>query len=62
MDTQLIAVVSKLFIGIDIQKRSWKVHCGTDLHAGKTFTMTPDPKELKKYVEKHYSNYDVSAA
>jgi hypothetical protein len=27
MDTQLTAGLPKLYIGIDMHKRSWKVHC-----------------------------------
>lgn len=52
----------KLYIGIDIHKRSWKVHCATDLFSGKTFTMPPKPELLKTYVDKHYLNYEVSTA
>lgn len=39
-----ITALPKLYIGIDIHKRSWKVHCATDLFAGKSFSMNPDPK------------------
>jgi len=37
----------KLFIGIDIHKRSWKVHCATDLSCGRIFSMSPDPECLR---------------
>ncbi|MGB5394876.1 MAG: IS110 family transposase, partial [Lutimonas sp.] len=30
--------------------------------SGKSFTMPPDPEELKKYVEKHYSDFEVTTA
>jgi transposase len=53
---------SKLFIGIDIHKRSWKIHCSTDLSGGKTFSMDPRPKQLKEYVNKYYSDYEVTTA
>lgn len=52
----------KLFIGIDIHKRSWKVHCATDLFSGKSFSMNPDPSQLRDYVLKHFREYDVSTA
>ncbi len=52
----------KLFIGIDIHKRSWKVHCATDLSTGKTFSMQPFPELLLSYVEKYYKDYEVSTA
>lgn len=52
----------KLFIGIDIHKRSWKVHCATDLSSGRTFSMSPDPECLREYVERHYPGHEVSTA
>lgn len=52
----------KLYIGIDIHKRSWKVHCATDLFIGKSFSMNPDPSQLRDYVLKHFSGYEVSTA
>ena len=51
MDTQQTATL-KLFIGIDIHKRSWKVHCASDLFGGKTFSMGPYPEQLQSYVLK----------
>lgn len=38
MESQQTAL-PKLFIGIDIHKRSWKVHCSTDLFCGKSFSI-----------------------
>lgn len=61
MNTQIIAP-SKLYIGIDIHKRSWKVHCSTDLFSGKTFSMSPDPEQLLRYVNKHFADHQVSVA
>jgi len=61
MDTKQTACC-KLFIGIDIHKRSWKIHCATDLSSGKTFSMPPDPDHLYAYVLKYYSGYEVSTA
>lgn len=61
MNTQITAE-SKLYIGIDIHKRSWKVHCATNLFSGKTFSMKPHAAELKKYVEKHFKDYEVNVA
>lgn len=45
----------KLFIGIDIHKRSRKIHGSTDISGGKTFSMFPSPKGLKNYVDRHFS-------
>jgi len=61
MNTQQTAY-PKLYIGIDIHKRSWKVHCATDLFAGKSFSMSPDPKQLHSYVSKHFKEYEVTVA
>lgn len=61
MQTQTTAI-PKLYIGIDIHKRSWKIHCSTDLFTGKTFSMPPHSGTLKNYVEKHYPDHEVSVA
>jgi len=61
MKTQITAL-AKLYIGLDIHKRSWKIHCSTDLFCGKTFSMPPHPEQLKAYVEKHFSGYEVFIA
>lgn len=61
METQQTAE-PKLYIGIDIHKRSWKIHCATDLTSGKTFSMPPQADLLRDYVAKHYSEYTVSTA
>ena len=61
MRTQITAC-PKLFIGIDIHKRSWKVHCATDLFSGKSFSMPPDPGRLREYVSKHFPGHEVATA
>tara|TARA_R110000868_G_scaffold45958_5_gene152206 strand:- start:15792 stop:16163 length:372 start_codon:yes stop_codon:yes gene_type:complete len=61
MNTQITAV-PKLYIGIDIHKRNWKVHCASDLFSGKSFSMSSDPDQLLKYVAKHFSGYEVTTA
>ncbi len=50
---------SKLFIGIDVHKRSWKIHTSTDLFDGSSLTIPPDAFSLKKYVDKHYQDFQV---
>ena len=52
----------KLHIGIDIHKRSWKVHCATDLFIGRSFSMPPEPKVLYDYVQKNFAGHEVSTA
>ena len=61
MYTQNTAI-PKLYIGIDMHKRSWKIHCSTDLFSGKSFSMKPNPEQLKVYVDKHYPYFEVSVA
>ncbi|MEM0932143.1 MAG: transposase [Bacteroidota bacterium] len=61
MNTQITAL-PKLYIGIDIHKRSWKVHCATDLFSGKSFSMRPDSGHLRSYVLKHFPNHEVHVA
>ena len=52
----------KLYIGIDIHKLSWKVHCATDLFCGKSFSMPPEAKTLYDYVQKNFKDHQVSVA
>lgn len=52
----------KLCIGIDIHKRSWKVHCATDLSSGRAFSMRPAPELLRDYVDRHFTGHDVATA
>ncbi len=61
METQITAL-PKLYIGIDIHKRSWKIHCATDLFSGKSISMELDPDQLLKYVEHHFRGHQVSVA
>ena len=61
MNTQQ-TVIPKLFIGIDIHKSSWKIHCATDIASGKTFSMNPNPIKLKSYVEQHFMGHEVFTA
>lgn len=53
---------AKLYIGLDIHKRSWKIHTATDLFNGKTFSAPPNAMALKDYVDKHYPDHQVSIA
>jgi transposase len=50
----------KLFIGMDIHKKSWSVHLRTDLFDHKGFTMPPRPETLVDYVSSHFGGYEVS--
>ena len=52
----------KLFIGIDIHKRSWKIQTATDMFSGKGFSQEPKAIVLKRYVDKNYPGYQVHCA
>jgi transposase len=59
MRSQTITV-PKLFIGMDIHKKSWSVHLRTDLFDHKGFSMPPDASKLVDYVTNHFSDHEVS--
>lgn len=59
MQTQITAT-PKLYIGLDIHKKSWSVFFRTDLFEHRGFTMPPDPRQLMNYVEQHFSGHEVS--
>ena len=57
-----VTTTPKLFIGIDIHKKSWKIHFCTDILSGNTKTMPPDADSLLDYVEKYYEDHQVAVA
>jgi len=59
MRSQTITV-PKLFIGMDIHKKSWSVHMRTDLFDHKGFSMPPDASKLVDYVTNHFGDHEVS--
>ena len=58
MTTQITAT-PKLYIGMDIHKKSWSVHFRTDLFDHRGFTMPPEPDKLVKYVSDHFSDHEI---
>ena len=62
MKTRQDTTDQKLFIGIDIHKRGWKIHTSTDLFDGKPLSIAPSAEVLKTYVQKHYPGYRVYTA
>jgi hypothetical protein len=50
----------KLFIGMDIHKKSWSVHLRTDRFDHKGFNMPPDPEKLVDYIDSHFTGHEVS--
>lgn len=58
MDTQITAV-PKLYIGMDIHKKSWTVHFRTDLFDHRGYTMPPEPMRLAEYIEGNFPGHEV---
>jgi transposase len=56
------ASIPKLYIGIDVHKKSWTFHYQTDLFDGKTITQPANPNTLVEWVEKHYPTHEVTCA
>lgn len=59
MKTQPTAI-PKLYIGMDIHKKSWSVHLRTDISDHKTLTIPPDCEVLYNYVNVHFPDFPVS--
>ena len=59
MATQLTAQ-PKLYIGMDIHKKSWSIHMRTDLSDHKSITIPAKADILLNYVESNFSDYQVS--
>lgn len=60
MKTQTTASIPKLFIGMDVHKKSWTCHFKTDLFDFKTITMPADPACLIDYVQKHFTAHELT--
>jgi transposase len=58
MQTQITAV-PKLYIGMDIHKKSWSVHFRTDLFEHRGFTMPPLAGQLHEYVQNNFGGHQV---
>lgn len=59
MATQLTAG-PKLYIGMDIHKRSWSVHMRTDISDHRSMTIPADEKVLFDYVQSNFAGHRVS--
>jgi len=51
--------LSKLWIGIDFHKKTWRVHFRSDLFSGNPFSMEPLPDILHSKVLKEYPDYEI---
>jgi hypothetical protein len=54
MSKQVTTYPSKLFIGLDIHKKTWKFHFATDIVSGSGHSFPPCAETIKKYVDKNY--------
>jgi transposase len=59
MQSQITAT-PKLFIGMDIHKKSWSVHLRTDLFDHKGFSMPPSAEKLVDYAMTHFAGHEIS--
>jgi len=62
MSTQVTTSSAKLYLGLDIHKKTWKFHFTTDLLIGTGHSFPPDSETILKYVEKNYKDYEVHVA
>ena len=62
MSKQVTTMSPKLFIGLDIHKKTWKFHFTIDLVEGSGHTFPPVPDKVHAYVLRNYPNYEVSVA
>jgi transposase len=51
--------IPKIFIGLDIHKKSWTVSIQTDLFFHKTYSMPSNAEDLYQYVERIFPNHAV---
>lgn len=52
-------IIKKLYIGMDIHKKTFRVHIDTDLCHHKNFSMESDETILHQYVQKHFPDHEV---
>ena len=43
-----------IYAGIDVHKKSWAVHIVSDVVEHRSFTQSPDPQKLSKYLKKNF--------
>lgn len=60
METSITALHPKLYIGMDIHKKSWSVHIRTNISDHKTLTLPPKPSVLLEYIEMNFPCHEVS--
>ena len=59
MNQTQTTATAKLFIGLDIHKKSWTVYFRTDLFDHRGFTMPPLWQHLAEHVSRHFPDHEV---
>ncbi len=59
MQLQDALIKPKIFIGLDIHKKSWTVSIQTDLFFHRTYSMPSVAEDLFRYVEQTFPNHEV---
>ena len=54
-----ITATSKLYIGLDIHKKTWAVHLRTDISDHRSMTMPPIAEKLAAYAQFHFPDHQV---
>lgn len=54
-----ITATPKLYIGLDIHKKSWSVHFKTDISDHRGVTIPAQPEVLVNYVLRHFAEHEV---
>jgi len=60
MQLQDALIKPKIFIGLDIHKKSWTVSIQTDLFFHKTYSMPSVAEDLYQYVERTFPDHEVN--
>ena len=60
MQVQDALIKPKIFIGLDIHKKSWTVSIQTDLFFHKTFSIPSIAEDLYQYVERTFPNHEIA--
>jgi transposase len=60
MQLQSNTTSPKVYIGLDVHKKTWSVSIQTDLFFHKTYSMPSKAVDLYDYVAKHFPDYEVS--
>lgn len=59
MNTQTTASLSKVYIGLDIHKKTWTISIQTDLFFYKTYSMPAKSSDLESYIDRIFPNHEI---